>query len=77
VRVAYARGGGIPVSVWLAMIERGPSPKTHGLDQDGALLCRGPADPEHLATWVGYAFDVDCQRCARLLHQELTDEEFG
>jgi hypothetical protein len=76
--VAYADGGeGNPVRVWLAMIEKGASPKTHGLDQDGWLLCRGTGDPEHLATWVGYAFDVDCQRCIKLLAQELSEDEFG
>jgi hypothetical protein len=75
--VARAGGEDGPVRLWLAMIERGPSPKTHGLDQSRWLLCGGGGDPEHLATWVGYAFDVDCQRCARLLAQQLTEEEFG
>jgi hypothetical protein len=80
-RATDTEGGPAPeggaVRLWLAMIERGPSPKTHGLDRDGWLLCRGGGDPEHLATWVGYAFDVDCQRCAKLLADELTEDEFG
>jgi hypothetical protein len=77
VNIAFAEGEDNPVRIWLAMIERGSAPKTHGLDQDGWLLCRGTGDPEHLVTWIGYAFDVDCQRCAKLLAQQLTDEEFG
>ena len=77
VRRADAGEPGGPARLWLAMIERGPAPKTHGLERDGWLLCRGIGDAEHLATWVGYAFDVDCQRCARLLAQQLTDEELG
>jgi hypothetical protein len=75
--IARAGGDDLPVRIWLAMIERGPAPRTHGLDDDGGLLCGGPGDPEHLATWTGYPFDVDCQRCARLLARQLTEEEFG
>jgi hypothetical protein len=65
------------VRIWLAMIERGPAPRTHGLGGDGGLLCHGRVDADELTTWVGYAFDVDCQRCERVLHEHLTDEEFG
>jgi hypothetical protein len=65
------------VRIWLAMIDRGPAPKTHGLDRDSGLLCRGRADPADLEAWEGYAFDVDCQRCVKLLHEQLTDDEFG
>jgi hypothetical protein len=65
------------VKLWLGMIERGRSPKTHGIDGDGGLLCRGTGDLEHLTTWTGYAFDVDCQSCAKLLAEQLTEEEFG
>jgi hypothetical protein len=75
--IAYAGGDDVPVRIWLAMIERGPAPKTHGLDRDGGLLCGGRGDPEHLATWTGYPFDVDCQRCVKFLVQQLTEDEFG
>jgi hypothetical protein len=74
---AIAERGDGAVRLWLAMIERGPAPKTHGLDRDGGLLCRGKSEPGQLTTWVGYPFDVDCHRCVKLLAGQLTEEEFG
>jgi hypothetical protein len=74
---AIAGRGEGAVRLWLGMIERGPSPRTHGLARGGGLLCGARAEAVGLGTWTGYAFDVDCQRCARVLADALTEEEFG
>jgi hypothetical protein len=63
--------------IWLGMYERGSSSRTHALDTDEALLCGRRGDPRHRATWIGYAFDVDCTSCAKELAAQLTEEQFG
>jgi hypothetical protein len=63
--------------IWLGMYERGSSPRTHALGTTEALLCGRRGDPRHRATWIGYAFDVDCAACARELAGQLTEEQFG
>lgn len=65
------------MQIYLGMIEKagGRTPKVHAIDEDGWLLCGGKGDRAALTSWIGPAFDVECQKCKKALEAELTEAE--